>query len=53
MAHLLLAGLASHGTPLAQLPEASQAFGSLVHILPMIPFFLLLAFVWQASLGFL
>jgi hypothetical protein len=51
MAHLLLAGLASHGTPLAQLPEASQAFGSLVHILPMIPFFLLLAFVCDASVG--
>jgi photosystem II PsbK protein len=52
MAHLLLAGLASNSTPLAQLPEASQAFGSLVHILPIIPcFFLLLAFVWQASLG--
>jgi len=54
MAHLLLAGLASHAT---QLPEAQQAFGSLVHILPIIPFFpfffLLLAFVWQASLGFL
>jgi hypothetical protein len=40
MAHLLLAGLVSHGTPLAQLPEASQAFGSLLHILPIIPFFL-------------
>jgi hypothetical protein len=55
MAHLLLAGLASHGTPLAQLPEVLQALGSLVHILPIIPFFflLLLAFVWQASLGFL
>jgi photosystem II PsbK protein len=53
IAHLLLAGLASHGTPLAQLPEAYQAFGPLVDILPIIPlFFLLLAFVWQASVGF-
>ena len=53
MAHLLLAGLASHSTPLAQLPEAYQAFGPLVDILPIIPFFfLLLAFVWQASVGF-
>ena len=53
MAHLLLAGLASHGTLLAQLPEAYQAFGPLVDILPIIPFFfLLLAFVWQASVGF-
>ena len=53
MAHLLLAGLASHGTTLAQLPEAYQAFGPLVDILPIIPFFfLLLAFVWQASVGF-
>ena len=48
----LLAGLSS--TPvLAQLPEAYQAFGPLVDILPIIPlFFLLLAFVWQASVGF-
>ena len=53
MAHLLLAGLASNATPLAQLPEAYQAFGPLVDILPIIPFFfLLLAFVWQASVGF-
>ncbi len=37
----------------AQLPEAYQAFGPLVDILPIIPFFfLLLAFVWQASVGF-
>jgi len=49
MAHLLLAGLASNST---QLPEAQQAFGSLVHILPIIPFFfLLLAFVCDASVG--
>ena len=53
MAHLLLAGLASHSTALAQLPEAYQAFGPLVDILPIIPlFFLLLALVWQASVGF-
>ncbi len=48
----LLAGL-SHAAPLAELPEAYQAFGPLVDILPIIPlFFLLLAFVWQASVGF-
>ncbi|MCP9901382.1 photosystem II reaction center protein K [Cyanobium sp. Cruz CV13-4-11] len=53
MAHLLLAGLASHSTPLVQLPEAYQAFGPSVDILPIIPlFFLPLAFVWQASVGF-
>ncbi|MBE9154425.1 photosystem II reaction center protein K [Cyanobium sp. LEGE 06143] len=41
------------GSSLAQLPEAYQAFGPLVDILPIIPFFfLLLAFVWQASVGF-
>ncbi|ABB34013.1 photosystem II 4 Kda protein psbK precursor [Synechococcus sp. CC9605] len=38
---------------LAQLPEAYQAFSPLIDILPLIPvFFLLLAFVWQASVGF-
>jgi photosystem II PsbK protein len=48
LAHLPLAQL-----PLAQLPEAYQAFAPLVDILPIIPlFFLLLAFVWQASVGF-
>lgn len=52
MSHFLLAGLTSTPT-LAQLPEAYQAFGPLVDILPIIPlFFLLLAFVWQASVGF-
>ena len=52
MALSLLAGLPLHA-PLAQLPEAYQAFGPLVDILPIIPlFFLLLAFVWQASVGF-
>jgi photosystem II PsbK protein len=40
-------------THLAQLPEAYRAFSPLVDILPIIPlFFLLLAFVWQASVGF-
>jgi len=52
MALTLLAGLSS-APVLAQLPEAYQAFGPLVDILPIIPlFFLLLAFVWQASVGF-
>ena len=38
---------------LAQLLEAYQAFSPLIDILPLIPvFFLLLAFVWQASVGF-
>ena len=52
---LLLAEKLGHQpTPgLSQLPEAYQAFGPLVDILPIIPlFFLLLAFVWQASVGF-
>lgn len=52
----LLATASMHplsGGHLAQLPEAYQAFGPLVDILPIIPFFfLLLAFVWQASVGF-
>ncbi len=38
---------------MAQLPEAYRAFSPLVDILPLIPlFFLLLAFVWRASVGF-
>lgn len=38
---------------LAKLPEAYQIFDPLVDVLPIIPlFFLLLAFVWQASVGF-
>jgi photosystem II PsbK protein len=38
---------------LAKLPEAYQVFDPLVDILPIIPlFFLLLAFVWQAAVGF-
>ncbi|MGY6529178.1 MAG: photosystem II reaction center protein K [Cyanobacterium sp.] len=38
---------------LAQLPEAYAIFKPLVDVLPVIPlFFLLLAFVWQAAVGF-
>ncbi|AFZ46346.1 photosystem II reaction center protein K [Cyanobacterium stanieri LEGE 03274] len=38
---------------LAQLPEAYAMFKPLVDVLPVIPlFFLLLAFVWQAAVGF-
>jgi photosystem II PsbK protein len=38
---------------LAKLPEAYAVFDPLVDVLPVIPlFFLLLAFVWQASVGF-
>jgi photosystem II PsbK protein len=38
---------------LAVLPEAYRMFDPLVDVLPVIPvFFLLLAFVWQASVGF-
>ncbi|NJK99103.1 MAG: photosystem II reaction center protein K [Spirulinaceae cyanobacterium SM2_1_0] len=38
---------------LAKLPEAYAIFDPLVDVLPLIPvFFLLLAFVWQASVGF-
>jgi photosystem II PsbK protein len=41
------------GMLLAELPEAYQAFAPLVDVLPLIPlFFLLLAFVWQAAVGF-
>jgi photosystem II PsbK protein len=37
----------------AALPEAYQVFDPLVDIMPVIPlFFLLLAFVWQAAVGF-
>jgi photosystem II PsbK protein len=37
----------------AKLPEAYQFFDPLVDVLPIIPiFFLLLAFVWQAAVGF-
>jgi len=38
---------------LAKLPEAYEIFNPLVDVLPIIPvFFLLLAFVWQAAVGF-
>jgi photosystem II PsbK protein len=38
---------------LAKLPEAYQILDPLVDVLPLIPlFFLLLAFVWQAAVGF-
>ena len=38
---------------LAELPEAYAIFNPLVDVLPIIPvFFLLLAFVWQAAVGF-
>nr|QCI08277.1 photosystem II protein K [Pterothamnion crispum] len=38
---------------LTKLPEAYMIFRPLVDILPIIPvFFLLLAFVWQAAIGF-
>ncbi|MGB5769182.1 MAG: photosystem II reaction center protein K [Crocosphaera sp.] len=38
---------------LAKLPEAYQIFNPLVDVLPTIPlFFLALAFVWQAAVGF-
>ena len=37
----------------AKLPEAYSIFDPLVDVLPLIPvFFLLLAFVWQAAIGF-
>ncbi|AOX02795.1 photosystem II reaction center protein K [Moorena producens PAL-8-15-08-1] len=38
---------------LGTLPEAYSIFGPVVDVLPVIPvFFLLLAFVWQAAVGF-
>nr|AIU44558.1 photosystem II protein K [Cyanophora paradoxa] len=38
---------------LAKLPAAYALFDPIVDILPIIPiFFLLLAFVWQAAIGF-
>jgi photosystem II PsbK protein len=38
---------------LAALPEAYRMFNPLIDVLPVIPvFFLLLAFVWQAAVGF-
>nr|YP_009163628.1 photosystem II reaction center protein K [Triparma laevis]BAS19082.1 photosystem II reaction center protein K [Triparma laevis] len=41
------------GLLLARLPEAYMVFSPIVDILPIVPvFFLLLAFVWQAAIGF-
>ena len=38
---------------IAKLPEAYAPFSPIVDVMPAIPvFFLLLAFVWQASVGF-
>lgn len=38
---------------LSKLPETYAIFKPLIDILPVIPvFFLLLAFVWQAAVGF-
>ena len=37
---------------LAKLPEAYSIFDPLVDVLPIIPVFFLLAFVWQAAIGF-
>jgi photosystem II PsbK protein len=38
---------------LSRLPEAYIIFSPIVDVLPVIPvFFLLLAFVWQAAIGF-
>lgn len=38
---------------LAKLPEAYSILDPIVDVLPLIPiFFLLLAFVWQAAVGF-
>nr|YP_009330352.1 photosystem II reaction center protein K [Lambia antarctica]ANN39073.1 photosystem II reaction center protein K [Lambia antarctica] len=39
--------------PLIKLPEAYAPFDPLVDVLPIIPvLFLLLAFIWQASVSF-
>ena len=38
---------------LSRLPEAYVVFSPIIDVLPVIPvFFLLLAFVWQAAIGF-
>ena len=38
---------------LSRLPDAYIAFSPIVDVLPIVPvFFLLLAFVWQAAVGF-
>jgi photosystem II PsbK protein len=42
-----------HTFILAKLPEAYAIFDPIVDVMPVIPvFFLLLAFVWQASVSF-
>lgn len=41
------------GILLTKLPAAYTIFSPIIDILPIVPvFFLLLAFVWQASVGF-
>lgn len=49
-----LPDLNSNGTILlAKLPEAYAIFDPIVDVMPVIPvFFLLLAFIWQASVSF-
>ena len=38
---------------ISRIPEAYAIFSPIVDVLPIIPlFFLLLAFVWQAAIGF-
>jgi len=38
---------------LSRLPESYVVFSPIIDVLPVIPvFFLLLAFVWQAAIGF-
>jgi photosystem II PsbK protein len=38
---------------LTKLPEAYAIFSPIIDVLPIVPvFFLLLAFVWQAAVGF-
>nr|ABV04280.1 photosystem II protein K [Lobatiriccardia lobata]ABV04282.1 photosystem II protein K [Lobatiriccardia lobata] len=46
-------GFHLNGLFLTKLPEAYAIFDPIVDIMPIIPlFFLLLAFVWQASVSF-
>ena len=37
---------------LSKLPGAFAVFSPLIDVMPVIPLFFLLAFVWQASVGF-
>jgi photosystem II PsbK protein len=38
---------------LSRLPDAYIAFSPIIDVLPIVPvFFLLLAFIWQAAIGF-